>query len=233
MPTTTYPIDLGKMVSSDARVHFRLEGSWNKKVYQINSDGEIPLEIDAYYDNVYHYTVEQLRFDMELHCNQCHLTPYAEEHGIDDSYILGLSAERFRAELTPEGTPEHPILPKWCLIGDKDAIYETQDGNWGLRPEPMPMGAQATDNDFTVNSSYFYPNNCHGTNADGDFFGVSSDALNALGSYLGNQLGLQNYRASDDGTWNMNIDITWKTELPVFDTDAHLLAYIRSGGRIT
>lgn len=233
MPTTTYPIDLGKMVSSDASVHFRLEGSWNKKVYQINSDGEIPIEIDAYYDNVYHYTVEQLRFDMELHCNQVKLTPYAVDHGVDDSYIIGLSAERFRAELSPEGTPEHPILPKWCLIGDKDAIYETQDGNWGLRPEPMPMGAKATDNDFTVNSSYFYPNNCHGTNADGDFFGVSSDALNALGSYLGNQLGLQNYRASDDGTWNMNIDVTWKTELPVFDTDAHLLAYIRSGGRIT
>lgn len=233
MPTTTYPIDLGKMVSSDASVHFRLEGSWNKKVYQINSDNEIPLEIDAYFDNVYHYTVEQLRFDMELHCNQVKLTPYAVDHGVDDSYIVGLSAERFRAELSPEGTPEHPILPKWALVGDKDAIYKTQDGNWGLRPEPMPMGAQATDNDFTVNSSYFYPNNCHGTNADGDFFGVSSDALNALGSYCGNQLGVQNYKASDYGTWNMNIDVTWKTELPVFDTDAHLLAYIRSGGRIT
>lgn len=233
MPTTTYPIDLGKMVSSDASVHFRLEGSWNKKVYQINSDGEIPLEIDAFYDNVYHYTVEQLRWDMELHCNQVKLTPYAVDHGVDDSYIVGLSAERFRAELSPEGTPEHPILPKWALIGDKDAIYETQDGNWGLRPEAMPMGAKATDNDFTVNSSYFYPNKCHGTNADGDFFGVSSDALNALGSYLGNQLGLQNYRASDDGTWNMNIDVTWKTELPVFDTDAHLLAYIQSGGTST
>lgn len=233
MPTTTYPIDLGKMVSSDARVHFRLEGSWNKKVYQINADKEIPLEIDAIYDNVYHYTVEQLRWDMELHSNQCHLTPYAEEQGVDDTYIIGLSAERFRAELTPDGTPEHPILPKWCLIGDKDAIYETQDGNWGLNPGPMPMGAKSTDNDFTVDSSYFYPNKCHGTNADGDFFNVSSSALNALSSYLGNQLGVQNYRASDDGTWNMNIDVTWKTELPVFDTDAHLLAYIRSGGRDT
>ena len=233
MPTTTYPIDLGKMVSSDATVHFRLEGSWNKKVFQLNSDKEIPIEIDAYFDNVYHYTVEQLRWDMELHCNQVKLTPYAVEHGVDDSYIFGLSAERFRAEITPEGTPEHPILPKWALIGDKDAIYETHDGNWGLNPGAMPIGAKATDNDFTADSSYFYPNNCHGTNADGDFFGVSSSALNALGSYCGNQLGVQNYRASDDGTWNMNIDVVWKTELPVFDTDAHLLAYIRSGGRDT
>lgn len=233
MPTTTYPIDLGKMVSSDATVHFRLEGSWNKKVFQLNSDKEIPIEIDAYFDNVYHYTVEQLRWDMELHCNQVKLTPYAIEHGVDDSYIFGLSAERFRAEITPEGTPEHPILPKWALIGDKDAIYETHDGNWGLNPGAMPIGAKATDNDFTADSSYFYPNNCHGTNADGDFFGVSSSALNALGSYCGNQLGVQNYRASDDGTWNMNIDVVWKTELPVFDTDAHLLAYIRSGGRDT
>lgn len=233
MADTTYPIDLGKMVSSDAKVHFRLEGSWNKKVYQINADKEIPLEIDAIYDNVYHYTVEQLRWDMELHSNQCHLTPYAEEHGVDDTYIIGLSAERFRAELTPEGTPEHPILPKWCLIGDKDAIYETQDGNWGLNPGPMPMGAKSSDSDFTVDSSYFYPNKCHGTNADGDFFNVSSSALNALSSYLGNQLGVQNYRASDYGTWNMNIDVTWRTELPVFDTDAHLLAYIQSGGTST
>lgn len=233
MADTTYPIDLGKMVSSDAKVHFRLEGSWNKKVYQINADKEIPLEIDAIYDNVYHYTVEQLRWDMELHSNQCHLTPYAEEHGIDDTYILGLSAERFRAELTPESTPEHPILPKWALIGDKDAIYKNRDGNWELNPGPMPMGAKSTDNHFTVDSSYFYPNKCHGTNADGYFFNVSSSALNALSSYLGNQLGLQNYRASDYGTWNMNIDITWRTELPVFDTDAHLLAYIRSGGTST
>lgn len=233
MPTVNYPIDLGKMVSSDASVHFRLEGSWNKKVFQLNSDGEIPIEIDAYFDNVYHYTVEQLRWDMELHCNQVKLTPYAIEHGVDDSYIFGLSAERFRAEISPEGTPEHPILPKWALIGDKDAIYESQDGNWGLNPGAMPIGAKATDNDFTANSSYFYPNNCHGTNADGDFFGVSSSALNALGSYCGNQLGVQNYRVSDDGTWNMNIDVVWKTELPVFDTDAHLLAYIRSGGRVT
>ena len=233
MPTVNYPIDLSKMVSSDASVHFRLEGSWNKKVFQLNADKEIPIEIDAYFDNVYHYTVEQLRWDMELHCNQVKLTPYAIEHGVDDSYIFGLSAERFRAEITPEGTPEHPILPKWALIGDKDAIYETHDGNWGLNPGAMPIGAKATDNDFTADSSYFYPNNCHGTNADGDFFGVSSSALNALGSYCGNQLGVQNYRASDDGTWNMNIDVVWKTELPVFDTDAHLLAYIRSGGRDT
>ena len=233
MPTVNYPIDLGKMVSSDATVHFRLEGSWNKKVFQLNTDKEIPIEIDAYFDNVYHYTVEQLRWDMELHCNQVKLTPYAIEHGVDDSYIFGLSAERFRAEITPEGTPEHPILPKWALVGDKDAIYETGDGNWGLNPGAMPIGAKATDNDFTADSSYFYPNNCHGTNADGDFFGVSSSALNALGSYCGNQLGVQNYRASDDGTWNMNIDVVWKTELPVFDTDAHLLAYIRSGGRDT
>lgn len=231
MPETTYPIVLSKSVSGSVGVNFKLEGSWNKKLYQINADKEIPLEIDAYFDNVYHYTVEQLRWDMELHCNQCHLTPYAEEHGIDDTYILGLSAERFRAELTPEGTPEHPILPKWALIGDKDAIYETQDGNWGLNPGPMPMGGKPNDPDFTVDSSYFYPNKCHGTNADGDFFNVSSSALNALGSYCGNQLGVQNYRASDDGTWDMKIDVTWKTELPVFDTDAHLLAYIQSGGR--
>ena len=174
MPTVNYPIDIGKMVASDATVHFRLEGSWNKKVFQLNSDGEIPIEIDAYFDNVYHYTVEQLRFDMELHCNQVKLTPYAVDHGVDDSYIFGLSAEQFRGEITPDGTPEYPILPKWALIGSKDAITETATGNWDLNGAPMPIGAKATDNDFTADSSYFYPNNCHGTNADGDFFGVSS-----------------------------------------------------------
>lgn len=233
MPETTYPIILSKNISGNVGVHFTLEGSWNKKLHQINEDGEIPLEIDAYYDNVYHYTVEQLRFDMELHCNQVHLTPYAEDHNIDNTYIFGLSAEQFRCEITPEGTPEHPILPKWALIGAKDAIVEGSDGNWVLNAEPMPMGAKPTDSDFTVNSSYFYPNKCHGVDANGSFFNVSSNALNALGSYLGNQLGVQNYKVSDDGTWNMNIDVTWRTELPVFDTDAHLLAYIRSGGRDT
>ena len=231
MPDVTYPIDLGKSLSGDIQVHFRLEGSWNKEINHINADGELPIEIDAYFDNVYHYTVEQLRWDMELHCNQVKLTPYGEEHGVDNTYIFGLSAERFIAEVTPEHDP--PLVPKWVLIGDKDAIVRDQSGNWDLTNAAMPIGAKATDNDFTVNSSYFYPNKCHGTNADGDFFNVSSSTLNALSSYCGNQLGVQNFRASDYGTWNMVIDVTWKTELPVFDTDAHLLAYIRSGGRET
>lgn len=231
MADVTYPIDLSARVGGNIGVRFRLEGSWNKKVFQLNEDNELPIEIDAYYDNVYHYTVEQLRWDMELHSNQVHLTPYAEDHGVDDSYIFGLSAEQFRLETTPEQEP--PLEPIWAVIGSKSAIYEQQDGNWGLRADPMPIGAKATDSDFTANSSYLYPNRCHGKNADGDFFNVSSDALNALGSYLGNSLGLENYRVSDWGTWNMNVDIVWKTELPVFDTDAHLLAYIQSGGRST
>lgn len=231
MADVTYPIDLSARVGGNIGVRFRLEGSWNKKVFQLNEDKELPIEIDAYYDNVYHYTVEQLRWDMELHCNQVHLTPYAEDHGVDDSYIFGLSAEQFRLEVTPEQEP--PLEPIWAVIGSKSAIYQQQDGNWGLRADPMPIGAKATDSDFTANSSYLYPNKCHGKNADGDFFNVSSDALNALGSYLGNALGLENYRVSDWGTWDMNVDIVWKTELPVFDTDAHLLAYIQSGGRST
>ena len=231
MPTT-YPIDLSANLGDGAAIHFRVEGSWNKKVFQLNADKELPIEIDAFFDNVYHYTVEQLRWDMELHCNQVHLSPYAEDHGVDDSYIFGLSAEQFRLETTPHRDP--PLLPTWAAIGSKDAVYEDQDGNVALRSDPMPMGAKATDADFTANSSYFYPNKCHGKNADGDFFNVSSSALNALSSYCGNGIGVENNRVSSNyGTWNMNIDITWKTELPVFDTDEHLLAYIRSGGRIT
>lgn len=232
MPTPNYPIDLSANLGTQAAIRFRVEGSWNKKVFQLNADKELPIEIDAFFDNVYHYTVERLRWDMELHCNQVHLTPYAEDHGVDDSYIFGLSAEQFKLGLTPERDP--PLEPTWAAIGSKDAVYYGQDGNVALRADPMPMGAKATDNDFTANSSYFYPNKCHGKNADGDFFNVSSDALNALGSYCGNGIGVENNRVSPNyGTWNMNIDITWKTELPVFDTDEHLLAYIRSGGRIT
>ena len=228
----TYPIDLSKRLDLNTVIHFRVEGSWNKKIFQLNADNEIPIEIDAFYDNVYHYTVEKLRWDMELHCNQVHLSPYAVDHGVDDSYIFGLSAEQFKLGVTPEKDP--PLLPTWAAIGSKNAVYEDHAGNVDLRSDPMPMGAKATDNDFTANSSYFYPNKCHGKNADGDFFNVSSSALNALGSYCGNGIGVENNRVSPNyGTWNMNIDITWKTELPVFDTDEHLLAYIRSGGRIT
>ena len=230
--STTYPIDLSAILGTGTAIHFRVEGSWNKKIFQLNADNELPIEIDAFFDNVYHYTVEQLRWDMELHCNQVHLTPYAVDHGVDDSYIFGLSAEQFKLGVTPDREP--PLLPTWAAIGSKDAVYEDQDGNVALRGDPMPMGAKATDNDFTANSSYFYPNKCHGKNWEGDYFNVSSDALNALGSYCGNGIGVENNRVSPNyGTWNMNIDITWKTELPVFDTDEHLLAYIRSGGRVT
>ena len=228
-PYETYPFELSKKVGGNIGVTFRIEGSWNKKVYNVNSDNEIPLEIDATYKNVYRYDPSGIdRYNDELHCNQCHLTPYAIDHGVDDTYIFGLALDQFRAETTPEQDP--PLVPVWAAVGAQDAIGYDQSGNIDLTPAPVKMGAKRTDNDFTADSSYFYPNKCHGYKKGEGFFDVSSDALNALASYLGNQLGLQNFRAADYGTWDMDIEVVWNTELPVFDTTAHLLAFIRSGG---
>lgn len=228
-PYETYPFEISKKVGGHIGVSFKLEGSWNKKIYNISSDNEIPLEIDAVYHNVYRYNPSGLdRYDDEIHCNQCHLTPYAIDHGVDDTYIVGFALDQFRAETTPDQDP--PLVPVWALFGSQDAIEPDGSGNWDLRPGTLPMGAKRTDNDFTVNSSYFYPNKCHGYKEGVGFFNVSSDALNALASYLGNQLGLQNFRAADYGTWDMDIEVVWNTELPVFDTTAHLLNFIRSGG---
>lgn len=239
----TWPYELDVNVEGN-HIHFTLDGAWNKKLYQIDpTDNTIPLGIEAEFifpasQAAYHDGVET------INCDQCALTQYAIDHGIDDSYAVGLSIEHMVIAYTPDDDPTHvpPIIydPHWAIMAAESAIYVLpesiiQNGYYGLEPGTLKMGAQITDNDFTVESSLFHPTNCWGSSKalGSDYTDVDSDPLPELKSALGLQLGLQNFRTASYGNWDIDLDLKWHTELPVFDTDAHLLAYIRSGGRDT
>ena len=57
--------------SNTSRLKMRIEGSWNKKIHNINSTTyEIPLGIDM---EVMDADYEGLNFNNELHCDKCKL----------------------------------------------------------------------------------------------------------------------------------------------------------------
>lgn len=233
-PEATYPYTL-RAASGRWNVALTIDGSWNKKVYNIDAtDKTIPLGIEAVLENVYHYP-HLKKFTDTLNCEKCKLTQYAIDHGVNENYIVGISIQQLMEATSPDSPPppDPPILPKWAIIGTDAGIVEQSDGNYDLLPDVIPMGALESDTEFKADSGSFQPTGCWGVKEGSEYAEQDSDPLNTLGSYLGNQLGLQNFRVADDyGTWNMDIDVTWHTELPVFDTDAHLLAFIRSGGTV-
>lgn len=237
--TWPYVLDL---TTVGGHIKFTLDGAWNKKLYQIDpTEHTIPLGIESEYVfppsvSAYHDGVET------VNCDVCKLTQYAIDHGIDDSYIVGLSVEHIVNAYTPEddptATPPKIYDAHWGIVGAENAIVwrdTPYPGNYDLTNGALNMGAKITDNDFTVGSGAFYPTDCWGSSKalGTDYTGIDSDPLPELRSLLGNQVGLQNFRNCEINTWDADADIKWHTELPVFDTDAHLLAFIRSGGRTT
>ena len=215
--------------SGSSRLKMRIEGSWNRKIHNINADHEIPLGIDMEVTDAEYYGLD---FNNELHCEKCKLTDPAIEQ-IDDSYIIGLSVEKLRGWRTPEHEP--PFYPNWALIGNEDGFIINPDGSYDrMDLIPFKMGAKSTDNDFTVHCGFFKPIGCYGTRWGEEFHDQESNPLDTADSYLGRFQGVMYVSCSYNyGTWYGSHDIVIKTELPVFDTDAHLLAFIRSNGTVT
>lgn len=215
--------------SGSSRLKMRIEGSWNRKIHNINAQHEIPLGIDMEVTDAEYYG---LLFNNDLHCEKCKLTDPAIEQ-IDDSYIIGLSVEKMRGWVTPQHEP--PFYPDWALIGNEDGFVINPDGSYErMDLIPFKMGAKSTDNDFTVHCGFFKPIGCYGTRWGEEFHDQESNPLDTADSYLGRFQGVMYVSCSYNyGNWYGSHDIVIKTELPVFDTDAHLLAFIRSNGTVT
>ncbi len=222
MPTVNYPFTLD-LIGSAGRLKFTLQGSYNRKVKQIDPvTHEIPLAIESMVDSMYTH--------FEYHAPVCKITDDAIQGGVNENYIIGISVEHIE---------ERPALP-----------FETDPSQWeGIGvdindyPDPylpgwqggfLLMGGLSTDTDFTFDSRGVVGTHVKGVGQQGEFDDVTDgNSITDLHSLMGVNVGVLNIITGNYGNWSRDSETTWETELPVFDTDAHLLAFIRSGGEQT
>ena len=222
MPTVNYPFTLD-LIGSAGRLKFTLQGSYNRKVKQIDPvTHEIPLAIESMVDSMYTH--------FEYHAPVCKITDDAIQGGVNENYIIGISVEHIE---------ERPALP-----------FETDPSQWeGIGvdindyPDPylpgwqggfLLMGGLSTDTDFTFDSRGVVGTHVKGVGQQGEFDDVTDgNSITDLHTLMGVNVGVLNIITGNYGNWSRDSETTWETELPVFDTDAHLLAFIRSGGEQT
>ena len=218
----TYPFKR-EVMGNAGHLVFTLQGAYNRKVKQIDPvTHEIPLAIESMIDNSNtHY---------EYHAPVCKITDAAIQGGVNENYIIGISVEHIE---------ERPALPfdidpsQWEGIGVDindypDIILSGWPGGF------MVMGGLSTDTDFTFDSRGVVGTHVKGVGWQGEFDDVTDgNSITDLHSLMGVNCGVLNIVTGNYGNWSRDAETTWETELPVFDTDAHLLAFIRSGGEQT
>ena len=222
MPEVIYPFT-AEVMGNAGHLKFTLQGAYNRKTKQMDSvTHEIPLAIDAMVDSTQvHY---------EYHAPVCKITDAAIQAGFNENYIVGISVEHIE---------ERPALPfdedpsQWEGIGVD--ITDYQDPYLPGWPGGfLLMGGLSTDTDFTFDSRGVVGNHVKGVGWQGDFDDqTDGNCITDLHSLMGPNCGVLNIITGNYGNWSRDAEITWETELPVFDTDAHLLAFIRSGGTQT
>ena len=136
--------------------------------------------------------------------------------------IVGMSIEHF-------GTYSYNS-PTGGLVGVN--IEATGQGNFN--PGYISMGGIGGENTFRLNSNGIYPTNCSykDINTGQTGTGADSQALTNGSSLAGAQNGCCNIRNQAYGNWARKISIVWHVGIPIFDTDTHLLEYIRSNGEV-
>lgn len=223
MPTeVTYPFKR-EVMGNAGHLVFTLQGAYNRKIKQIDPvTHEIPLAIESMIDSINtHY---------EYHAPVCKITDAAIQGGVNENYIIGISVEHI---------DERPALPfdvdpsGWEGIGVDlndypDIILSGWPGGFLL------MGGLSTDTDFTFDSREVVGTHVKGAGWHGEFDDqTDGNCITDLHSLMGPNCGVLNIVTGNYGNWSRDAETTWETELPVFDTDAHLLAFIRSGGEQT
>lgn len=218
----TYPFTRDVMGNA-GHLSFTLQGSYNRKLKNIDPvTHEIPLSIES--------MVDSMNTHYEYHAPVCKITDAAIQGGVNENYIIGISVEHI---------DERPALPfdvdpsQWEGIGIDLADY--QDPYLPGWPGGfLLMGGLSTDTDFTFDSRGVVGTHVKGVGWQGEFDDqTDGNSITDLSSLMGPNVGVLNIITGNYGNWSRDAETTWETELPVFDTDAHLLAFIRSGGEQT
>lgn len=192
-----------------------IQGDFDGTLYNVASDNTIPLAINASCTSEYFSNNRG-----SLHSLRCKI----ETGGFDyRNAICGLSLERFGT--INYQNPEGGIVGVNCTDHGASSTWE---------PDWFPMGAPSGHNTFTVLSNAVRPVDCSYSNlytgASGSH--TNSDVISAGSSLMGNLIPICNIRNQAYGNWAKKITVVYQTSLPIFDTDAHLLQYIRSNGDI-
>lgn len=222
MPTVNYPFTLD-VIGNAGRLKFTLQGAYNRKLKNIDPvTHEIPLAIESMVDSMYTH--------FEYHAPVCKITDDAIQGGVNENYIIGISVEHIE---------ERPALPfeidpsQWEGIGvDINDYPDPYLPGW--QGGFLLMGGLSTDTDFTFDSRGVVGTHVKGVGQQGEFDDVTDgNSITDLHSLMGVNVGVLNIITGNYGNWSRDSETIWETELPVFDTDAHLLAFIRSGGEQT
>lgn len=193
-----------------------IQGDFDGNVFNLSSDNTIPLGVSASCSS--HYFPNS----GGLTSNRCKVTG----NNLNPSTaIFGFSMEHFGTATKTK--PDGGIVGVNCQVD--------QYNNLRNIPEYFYMGANSGDNAFKWSSHDVRPTDCSYTNLfnGSSGTGADSDVLTASGSLMGNQIGVCNVQNMAYGNWAKQLTIVWYTTMPIFDTDAHLLAYIQSGGTVT
>lgn len=193
-----------------------IQGDFDGNVFNLSSDNTIPLGVNGscsshYFSNSGGLTSNRCKV------NGNNLNP--------STAIFGFSMEHFGT--ASKTSPDGGVVGVNCQVD--------QYGNLRNEPSYFYMGANSGDNEFKWSSNDVRPTDCSYTNLfnGSSGTGADSDVLTAAGSLMGNQIGVCNVQNMAYGNWAKQLTIVWHTSMPIFDTDAHLLAYIQSGGAVT
>lgn len=193
-----------------------IQGDFDGNVFNLSSDNTIPLGVSASCSSEYFSNIGGLT------SNRCKV--YGNNLNPSTS-IFGFSMEHFGT--ASRTNPDGGIVGVNCQVD--------QWSNLSNNPSYFYMGANSGDDTFKWSSNEVSPTDCSYTNLYNGSSGTGADsnALTASSSLMGNQIGVCNVINQAFGNWAKQLTIVWYTTMPIFDTDAHLLAYIQSGGRVT
>lgn len=192
-----------------------IQGDFDGNVFNLSSDNTIPLGVSASCSSKYFPNKGSLTSN-RCKVNGSNLNPRTA--------IFGFSMERFGT--ASKTNPDGGIVGVNCQVD--------QHGNLLFNPSYFYMGANSGDNKFKWSSNDVRPTDCSYTDLYNGSSGTGADsgALTVSGSLMGNQIGVCNVLNQAYGNWAKQLTIVWHTTMPIFDTEAHLLQYIQSGGKI-
>ena len=194
-----------------------IQGDFNGDIYNVAADKTIPMAINMSVRSDYFPNTGGA-----MSCNRCKV-----EANTTSRTIVGLSIEHLNTLSYYIGGGDRPGGLVGFNIRGSDEYAQFQ-------PEHTSMGGEALSSQLTITSGQIYPIDCTYTNlyngASGT--GATSNPITASASLVGNLIPVFNVRNQIYGNWAKDIVTTITVGIPVFDTDAHLLAYIRSGGEV-
>ena len=188
-----------------------IQGDFNGQIYNVAEDKTVPIAVNMSV-NSDHSPIG----NGYMRCTRCKVSVNTTSRT-----IVGLSIEH---------------LEKWESVDPVEAgVIGFNVTPQGYSVAPGNMGGEGYGSQFTITTDLVFPTNCsYKSIQDGTTgTGADSSALTSGGSLIGNAQPVFNILNQAYGNWARVTDAVLTVGIPIFDTDAHLLAYIHSGGEVS